>query len=97
MLFQTAEELPKINNHAFSIVSREIFDVSTSPLVCDANEESIKADATLLLRQLVSLKQKEMELMRQGAHIAGAAVCDDEMLQRIASTLNVQVPLTGSR
>ena len=58
--------------------------------ICAAHEESVKAEATALLRQLVALKRTEVELMQQGVvQNAGHAVCDDALLQRIAHQLGV--------
>lgn len=91
---QNSAELPAIDGHAFSIVHREVFEESTHPLVCREGAETIKAEAAALLRELVSLKQTEVELMRQGVtQSVGSPVCDDALLQRIARTLNVEVPL----
>jgi hypothetical protein len=85
-----SEELPEINGRSFRIVHQQVFEASGHPLVCAAHEESVKAEATALLRQLVALKRTEVELMQQGVvQNAGHAVCDDALLQRIAHQLGV--------
>ena len=79
-----------VSRELFRIVHQQVFEASGHPLVCAAHEESVKAEATALLRQLVALKRTEVELMQQGVvQNAGHAVCDDALLQRIAHQLGV--------
>lgn len=85
---RSAEELPEINDKAFSIVHVNVLDTSTYPLVCDEASEAIKGQAAALLQELTALSQESVALAQTAyGNATGAAVCDNELLERIAAQL----------
>ena len=89
-LLSLSEELPRIGGVSFRIAHLQVFEQATHPLVCNAERETDKSEAAVLLRQLVELKRQEVALMRQGvAQAATASSCDNTLLQAIALRLGV--------
>jgi hypothetical protein len=90
---QLSDELRGVHHHTFHIAHVHVHSASRHPLVCSTEVEGVKAEAATLLRQLAALKQTEVDLTRRGlTQSFGAPVVDESLLQRMARTLNVQVP-----
>lgn len=77
-----------VNGVAFDVVRIDFFDSVSRPMVCGHEAENVKAEATSLLRQLVALKEAELNLMRQNVHHA-ASTCNGPEMQTIADMFHI--------
>jgi len=76
----------------FEVVSLEILDQAMHPLICSPDAESLKTDASALLKQLVALKETELDLVRQAiARGSNPAPSDCAVLRKAAAQLGVDI------
>lgn len=76
----------------FEVASLEILDQAVHPLICSPGAESLKADAKALLKQLVALKETELDLVRQAiSRGTNPAPSDCDVLRKAAAQLGVDI------
>jgi len=77
-------ELLHIGGVTYKVNHVTILEHATHPLVCNAEAETVKAEAALLLQQLVALKQAEVELLQTGlAKSQNTTACDGAALHAL--------------